>query len=287
MRARLALNAKLLLSFAVVTTAMVFFGVYLIDEVRDMSDLTTELYSEGRAPVADSLHLETDTLWANLAVRRYTDAPDDNARTDARALFDEHVNEATERLSTLLEGSGEEERQRLTSFEEGFTQLVGVWEQVMALAEDDPEGAAALNREQAAPLVGSSLELIAEAVGVNEEQIADQETESNVRYASARNAAIVLLLVVAVVTMAGAWLLARSITNRVGGSARSVTNSADELATTSSQMSSTAEETAAQAGVVSAAGEQVSHNVATASADLHAIVHGGARNGNTPTHTTT
>ncbi|MCC5947808.1 MAG: hypothetical protein JJT89_05060 [Nitriliruptoraceae bacterium] len=60
-----------------------------------------------------------------------------------------------------------------------------------------------------------------------------------------------------------AWLLTRQVTGQVGGAARNVTGSADELAAVSGQMSATAEETASQANVVAAAGEQVSQNVAT------------------------
>lgn len=71
--------------------------------------------------------------------------------------------------------------------------------------------------------------------------------------------------------MAIAWLLSRSVTRKVAGSADAVTGAADDLGATSAQMSAAAEETATQAGVVAAAGEEVSQNLQTVAAAVEQL----------------
>jgi methyl-accepting chemotaxis protein len=144
-----------------------------------------------------------------------------------------------------------------------FVYRSGAQAAAMALADEgDKEGGEETNHA-AATATSAALDAINQVIDLGEERVAASAESSGEEYISARNLSYALLFIVAAVTIVGAWLLARSIATRVGISARSVTGSADELASVSAEMSATAEETAAQAGVVSAAGEEVSHNVAT------------------------
>jgi methyl-accepting chemotaxis protein len=265
MGVRLALQRKLLLSFAAVALATVLVGAYLISQLKAMSDNTTTLYRHDYLPVHDSMDVDSDTLEASIAVDRYIDAETDEERTAARELYDESVVDImNETLPAITaEADSAEQRQGLATFEQNFDQLVTTWEEAMRLADaGDLEGAQNLNHG-AAPQLQTALDGLDLAIDLYEDGIAARAEESTANYAAARNVSVVLLIIVAATTGIGAWLLARSITRRVGNSARSVSGSANELTAVSSQMSTTAEETAAQAGVVSAAGEQVSHNLST------------------------
>jgi methyl-accepting chemotaxis protein len=265
MGVRLALKAKLLLGFGAVTVATILLGIFLISELRAMSDETTALYEEDFLPVRNSMDVESDTVSAALAVDRYIDAETDDDRTAARELFDESVNDITgETLPALRdEVTDDSHEQALDTFEENFSQSVVTWEAAMALADEgDIEGAEDTS-PQAIAGTNTALEAINQAIDLNEARVAASAESAVEDYLSARSLSYTLLLIVAALTATGAWLLARSIANRVGSSARSVSGSADELVSVSAEMSATAEETAAQAGVVSAAGEEVSHNVTT------------------------
>jgi methyl-accepting chemotaxis protein len=264
MRVRLALKGKLLASFAAVTVAMMLLGIFLIAELGEMSGRTSSLYGDSYIPVRDSLMIRSSVVTAGLGVRRFLASTTDDERSAARARVDDNVAQINEILPELIEAAGPEAQAPLETFEENLQQVVPLWDEAMAMAEaGDPAAATAFVNVDPTTLTNAALEAIDGVVAVEDEHAGAQEQESNADYRSARTLSYGLLFIVAALSMVGAWLLARSISNRVGGSARSVTGSADELASVSSQMSATAEETAAQAGVVSAAGEQVSHNVST------------------------
>jgi methyl-accepting chemotaxis protein len=264
---RLALKGKLLLSFAAVTTVMVLIGIFLVIELKAMSDNTAALYEQDYTPVRNSMDVETDIVTAGLAVQRYFEAAeegDEAGRQAARTLFDESVTDIDGTFEEVVAVADPGEDEFLTAFDENFTALVAAWEEAMATADaGDAEAARVAETEDAVPLLNAALEAINSDIDHNEAQVAARAESAGEKYHGARNVSIVLLVLAAIAITTGAWLLARSITRRVGGSAQAVTGSANELAAVSSQMSATAEETAAQAGVVSAAGEQVSHNVAT------------------------
>ena len=265
MGVRLGLSGKLLAAFGTVVLVTVLVGLFLISELRHMSDNTTALYEEDYLPAVASMSAESDLLWMYLAVRRHIDATG-GAQSDAQALFDTHreaFNASLEELAASTDGDPEHET-RLGIIEENGAQLAAVWEEVMALSSTgDDEAASALNTEATGPLLDPALDAIEAEAGYNDELVAAREVDALAQYVEARNLSYALLAIVTALVMVGAWWLARSISRRVGGSADELTGQANELASVSHEMSSTAEETAAQAGVVSAAGEEVSHNVAT------------------------
>jgi methyl-accepting chemotaxis protein len=264
MGARMSLKVKLLASFGAVTVAMVLLGVYLITEIRAASDNTTALYEEDYLPVRDSLRIRSDVVAAGLAVRRGVAATSDADRQDARTRLDDAVARIDETLPGLLEGADAEERQLVTAFDESFRAALPVYDEIIAIADaGDPAAATVMANNEGSALTNAALEAIDEVATHNDAEVTAMAEASDVQYAEARNVSVGLLIAAAIAVFGGAWWLARSISGRVGGSARAVTGSAGALASVSSEMSATAEETAAQAGVVSAAGEQVSHNVAT------------------------
>jgi methyl-accepting chemotaxis protein len=256
----MSLNVKLLASFGAVTVAMVLLGAYLITEIKAASDNTTALYEEDYLPASQSMDIESDVLWANVAVQRYVEAQDAADRPDARALFDESRTDIEANFAAIAEAADPAEDEALTTFDDSFTQLVGMWEDAMALADaGEIDAAEEIEHEQAVPVMQAALDAINVEIDHNDAEVAAKEAESNEHYAQARNLSIGLLIVAAIVVPAGAWWLARSISGRVGGSARAVTGSAGELASVSSEMSATAEETAAQ--TVATAVEEMSASI--------------------------
>ncbi|WP_245617762.1 methyl-accepting chemotaxis protein, partial [Nitriliruptor alkaliphilus] len=264
MLARFSLRNTLLGGFASVLVAFVLLSLYLLQGLASVKADLVDMHDSSLAFVEQSLAIAVllGDLDGEFSRSIYSD--DLAIRTAALEAFGEVEVTTLAALDELgSEPLDDAERVAYDDLVRTFSLAQATWADAHALlAAGDLDAARAADVAAVdawGVAAGSAHDLVDIIEHDAEERYLSALSDANRRRTLSLTAAGLLSVLIAV----GSWLLAGSISRRVSQSADQLNTSSEDLAAVASQVGAAAEETATQANVVAAAGEQVSHNVQT------------------------
>ncbi len=260
----LSLQKKLLSTVVAIVALLVVLSVVLLNGMARTADDLEALYYEEFLPSTSALSIEVYLGDLDGAFSRAIYSESAEIQRDSRAAFESYAAALDAELDDLqAQELSAGTRDDLGVFEVEYAELVAVWEQALAAsAAGDREGAIALDAQATAEWEDAALVMS----GIADDLVTLGQTvyqDAADRYAVTRTTSIFAMAIVVLGSLAGGYLLVRSVSRRLDRNATRLQSASVDLGATAAQMSANAEETASQANVVAAAGEQVSNNVTT------------------------
>jgi methyl-accepting chemotaxis protein len=259
--AKLALKTKLFAAFGVVLVLLLGVGTMSLVAVGGLEQATTDMERTA------TINAELDRFFAHMSEAEAA-AFEFNATGNEAELdtYDGVEDEAVRHLDEVSELTQVDEVQRFVT---EMRPLVDTHFRLLdeVIAARDSDGLDASSALIAEGTIAGNMDRIdadyQELMTTRDQLMLDRREEANADAARGRTIVVAGLALAVLLTVALAWIIARSVGGSVGRSAERVGSSAEELAAVSAQVGAASEETATQANVVAAAGEQVSHNVQT------------------------
>ena len=217
---------------ALLTLAVGLIGLVQTARVNDLLD---GMYDNNLTPIADIANANMQAIYHHRAMYMYI-AEDD---TGKKAKLVDGLKKNEERLQAQLDKYRKtlltpKEKELLAAFDAAWPPYKGVAEQAVKMAGGtSPEQTAralAMAGEQVAPLFQKVDDLLSELVEFNVQLAKQAYDESDVVVADSRTRAWILIALGVLASIAGAFLISRSITRPLGGEPDAVVQAANAIA---------------------------------------------------------